>query len=168
MTKGKKIYTAIALILLVLLYIMIFFFSSENAEQSSDISVRVTKALLQIYYKIMGGGEGPAVEYTVSSTEGLIRKLAHFTEYAGVGFLSYSMVAAWHGTVWKGQLFVVVQLIVSAGLDEFHQYFVPGRNAAFTDVLIDTAGGIAGIAVVLAGTFLWKRKKQKKLVKKEL
>lgn len=168
MTKGKKIYTAIALILLVLLYIMIFFFSSENAEQSSDISVRVTKALLQIYYKIMGGGEGPAVEYTVSSTEGLIRKMAHFTEYAGVGFLSYSMVAAWHGTVWKGQLFVVVQLIVSAGLDEFHQYFVPGRNAAFTDVLIDTAGGIAGMFVVLAGTFLWNRKKQKKPVKKKL
>lgn len=157
MIKWKKLYTIIALSLLILLYIMIFFLSSENGDQSSDISMRVTRAFWRIYYKIAGGGEGPVVEYTVSSTEGFIRKLAHFIEYAGVGFLSYSIVVTWYGTVRKGQLLVVIQLFVSAGLDEIHQYFVPGRNAAFTDVLLDTAGGIAGMGIILAGIFIFYR-----------
>lgn len=154
---GKKIYTVIAFILLIILYLMIFFLSSEDADRSSDISTRVTKALLQFYYRIKGGsGNQQIAGYAVSSAEGFIRKLAHFTEYACVGFLSYSIVVIWFGTIWKGRLLVVLQLLLSAGADELHQYFVPGRNAAVKDVLIDTAGGIAGMLVILAGVFIWK------------
>ncbi len=154
----KKCYTAVALILLILLYLMIFFLSSEDAESSSDISTRVTKALLQFYYSIKGSGESQQnMGYVVSTTEGFIRKLAHFAEYAGVGFLSYSIVAAWYGTGWKGRLFVLLQLLLSSGADEFHQYFVPGRNASVKDVMLDLAGGIAGMIVILLWVFLWKR-----------
>lgn len=154
---GKKIYTVIALLLLMILYLMIFYFSSEDADRSSDITTRVTKALLQFYYKIKGGsGNQQIAGYTVSSAEGFIRKLAHFTEYACVGFLSYSIVVVWFGTIWKGRFWVIVQLLLSAAADELHQYFVPGRNAAVKDVLIDTAGGIAGMLVILAGALLWR------------
>lgn len=148
----------IALLLLIILYIMIFFLSSEDADSSSNISMKVTKILLQIYDKITGGRGGePAAAYVASSAEGVVRKLAHFTEYAGVGFLSYSIVVTWYGTIWKGRLFVVMQLLLSAGADEFHQYFVPGRHASVKDVLIDTAGGIAGMIVILTGSFLRKK-----------
>ncbi len=154
----KKCYTLVALMLLILLYLMIFFLSSEDAESSSDISTRVTKALLQFYYSIKGsGGNQQNIGYVVSATEGFIRKLAHFAEYAGVGFLSYSIVAAWYGTIWKGRLVVLIQLLLSAGADEVHQYFVPGRNASVKDVMIDLAGGIAGMIVMLLWIFLWKR-----------
>ncbi|MEM3043787.1 MAG: VanZ family protein, partial [Thermoplasmata archaeon] len=33
--------------------------------------------------------------------------------------------------------------------DEVHQYFVPMREASVIDVLIDTAGGLIGVAAVL-------------------
>ena len=40
------------------------------------------------------------------------------------------------------------RLFLSAGADEVHQYFVPGRHASIWDVLIDVSGGIVGMAAV--------------------
>ena len=66
-----------------------------------------------------------------------------------MGLLSYSIVVLWYKPLWRGRFFVLLQLVISAGMDEFHQYFIPGRFASFKDVLIDTAGGIAGILVII-------------------
>lgn len=151
--KLKKIYTAAAVILLTALYIAIFCFSGEDGESSSALSGRVTDALLNFYYRITAGdgGYGPEVfVYEADSLEGIIRKLAHFMEYLCMGLLSYSLVAVWYGTRVRGCLLVLLQIFLSAGLDEFHQYFVPGRCASFRDVMIDTAGGGVGILLILA------------------
>ncbi len=154
--KVKKIYTVTAIILLALLYIVIFCFSAEDAQKSSSVSVRVTEMLLNIYYKITGGSTGigstggEEVADAIPILEGLVRKLAHFTEYMCMGFLSYSIVVLWYRPLWKGWLFVLVQVFLSAGIDEIHQYFIPGRYASFKDVMIDTAGGIAGMLFLLA------------------
>lgn len=154
--KARKIYTVAALCMLIALYIAIFCFSAEDGESSSDLSSRVTKMILDIYYRITaggvgGGGTGAMVQEDTAMfdyVEGIVRKLAHFTEYMCVGFLSYSLVALWYSHVWKGRFFVLCQLFLSAGLDEFHQYFVPGRHASLKDVLIDTAGGITGMLII--------------------
>ncbi|MCM1133999.1 MAG: VanZ family protein [Clostridium sp.] len=154
--KIKKIYTAAAVILLIALYIVIFCFSAEDGETSSLASSAVTEALLKGYYGITGGSREKLAE-TVVLLEGYVRKAAHFTEYMGVGLLSYSIVVLWYGTARKGKLLVAGQVFLSAGLDEFHQYFIPGRSAAFKDVLIDTAGGIMGILIVLLIVLLTKK-----------
>ena len=46
----------------------------------------------------------------------------------------------------KTQAKIVAVLFVFgyACSDEFHQYFIEGREAAFRDVMIDTSGGIVG------------------------
>ena len=52
---------------------------------------------------------------------------------------------------------VGLALLVSvtyAAADEFHQTLVPGRGGAITDVLIDAAGALAGIALLGAW---WRR-----------
>jgi VanZ family protein len=41
-------------------------------------------------------------------------------------------------------------------LDEFHQLFVPGRNAEIWDVVADTSGGMLGIYLLY---FLMRRRK---------
>lgn len=133
--------------LLLVLYGMIFFFSAEDGTRSSAVSARVTKALVSGYCGLMGKG-AEAITEMVLLLEGLIRKLAHFLEYMGVGFLSFSIVALWRGVSRRGVLAVLLQVFFSAALDELHQYFVPGRWASFKDVLIDTAGGLAGILVI--------------------
>ncbi len=156
--KSKIIITIIAGILLVCCYGMIFLFSSDNAEESSGISRAIADFLGHWYYRIFGGGNAagpydPNAGYAFESLEKLIRKLAHFTEYMAVGFLSFLIVLLWMKKIGTGIRIVILQIFLSAVLDEFHQYFVPGRYASFFDVLIDTMGGIAGILLSL-----WIRK----------
>ena len=143
--------TAVLIVLLFLIYVMIFNFSAEDATASSGVSQKVTRWLLQIYYKLQGNTGGltviPAGE--VDEAEAVIRKLAHFTEYMLVGLLSLWIWLLWKAKRLRCSAFVLVQLVISASLDEFHQYFVPGRYASIRDVLIDTAGGLTGMLLVL-------------------
>ena len=48
--------------------------------------------------------------------------------------------------------------------DEFHQLFVPGRGAEFTDVCIDSSGALVGIFLIFlffaARTKLQRKKEQ--------
>lgn len=150
----RKIYTVIAVSLLIMLYIMIFWFSAEDGDSSSAISSRITKGILDLYYRIAGVKNIPdsAVVGDVFSLEGIIRKLAHFGEYMCMGFLSYSLVTIWYEPVWRGRLWILLQLFLSAGLDEFHQSFIPGRHASMKDVMIDMTGGITGMLVIV----LWQ------------
>ena len=150
--KKKKLYTIVAVILLAAMYIIIFNFSADSGDESSDISARIADFIYKIYYKIVGSGTGAPVEAVVEQAdplEAFIRKLAHFTEYLCVGFLSYGIMLMWYKHKWKGRGLVVLQVFLSGALDEFHQYFVPGRWASFKDVLIDTAGGVAGILLLV-------------------
>lgn len=155
--KRKKIYTVIAISLLIVLYIAIFCFSAEDGENSSDLSNKVTEFVARVYYKIVGSGSrGGGSEGAALPLEGLIRKLAHFLEYMCVGVLSYSLVVLWHKPARMGSLAVVLKLLISAGLDEFHQFFIPGRYASMKDVMIDVAGGITGILLIAVGTNIRK------------
>lgn len=149
--KKKKIITVVLVVLLVMVYVMIFSFSAENGEASSDASVKITKWLVKIYYRLINGFQGNSnvILETVAETEGSIRKLAHFIEYMAVGFLSLGIAVMWVEHIGKAFMLIVVQLIVSAGCDEIHQYFVPGRYSSIKDVMIDTTGGIAGMLVIL-------------------
>ena len=156
--KAKKIYTMVAFVMLIALYIVIFRFSAEDGEQSSDVSTRVTEALLKGYYGLLGKS-GEVTTELVLLLEGVVRKLAHFLEYMAMGFLSYSIVVTWRNISKKGTLAVTLQVFISAALDECHQYFIPGRCAALKDVFIDTAGGITGILVIILFTKFFCKKR---------
>lgn len=156
--RRKKIYTIIAVVLLLLLYLSIFCFSAADGESSSRTSNKVTELLLRLVYGVREGAAGQGINaYQVSNAEGIIRKIAHFLEYMGVGTLSYGIFIMWSYPVFKCGGWVLLQLFVSAVLDEIHQYFVPGRYASFRDVMIDMAGGIVGMALIL----VWKGIREK-------
>jgi VanZ family protein len=83
-----------------------------------------------------------------------IRKCAHFTEYF---ILSWLILRGFRGdqkvTKIEWALLAIFLVFAYAGLDEFHQSFVPGRTASFRDVLIDTSGGIAAQVVAALEMF---------------
>ena len=98
-----------------------------------------------------------ASHQTLELLHHVIRKCAHFTEYFILSLLIFRGIRAgekgWH---LRWALVTVLIVFGYAALDEFHQSFVPGRQAAFTDVLIDTSGGIAAqliasLVVLLGG-----------------
>lgn len=91
----------------------------------------------------------------------LLRKAAHFTEFACLGLL-----LTWLRGMNRKKLaaiFPVLGGLTVALVDETIQGFVPGRTPMVTDVLIDTAGAFFGMLVLLGGYHLYKRIKSKHL-----
>ena len=82
----------------------------------------------------------------------VVRKLAHFSEYALLGLLTgllrarLNHAAAPRAAVVASVLWPVLAPVV----DECIQRFVPGRSGQPTDVLIDLSGVLLGTLVALA------------------
>ena len=81
---------------------------------------------------------------TMTTIHFITRKLAHFTEYAILGFLA----ARAFRTSPRWFLISAVLIVVYALLDEYHQSFVPSRTASVFDSLIDIAGGISALIFI--------------------
>jgi VanZ family protein len=84
----------------------------------------------------------------------LIRKAAHFTEYATLALLAArAFLCSTHPSLrrrWWLHAFVLVA--ACALLDEYHQSFVPTRTSTIYDSLLDMTGGACALAVVT----LWR------------
>ena len=82
----------------------------------------------------------------------LVRKTAHFTEYAILGALFYLNVIQLPklNRYPKKILLPIFFSFLYACTDEIHQIFVPGRSAQFRDILIDTLGASFGCLLIHA------------------
>jgi VanZ family protein len=79
-----------------------------------------------------------------------IRKAAHITEFAVFSIAVFHGVRAErYGWRLNWALLTLLIAVCYAGLDEWHQSFVPLRAARFRDVLIDSSGAL------LAQVFVW-------------
>ncbi len=125
-------------ILTVAVMIFIFKFSSDTGEESEAIS----QNLLGIIIEFIG-------QFISHNT---LRKLAHFTEFAALGFC---VTGAIHFTFGKRKLIIsLVPCIIYAISDEIHQYFVPERACRIFDVFVDSSGSLTGILIFFAFIFL--------------
>jgi len=87
---------------------------------------------------------------TLATIHFITRKIAHFTEYAILGFLAARAFRTSPRPAISNRWFLicVILVIVYALLDEYHQSFVPSRTASIFDSLIDMAGGLTALLVV--------------------
>lgn len=67
----------------------------------------------------------------------VLRKIAHFGEYAVLGLLLVRATGR--------EPLAALAGVAYAASDELHQHFVRGRHAAFRDVAIDAAGVLTGL-----------------------
>ena len=85
---------------------------------------------------------------------GLLRKIAHFTEFAALGAcLTWRM-----GMLKKHYGRALAFGAAAACVDETIQRFVPDRGPSIRDVCIDTCGVVTGMLFLLFGHYLVKRK----------
>jgi len=77
----------------------------------------------------------------------LVRKAAHFTEYAVLGWLAGRAFVSSSREFLTRNWFIAALLltIVQALLDEYHQSFVPTRTASPFDSIIDISGGLLAL-----------------------
>jgi len=79
-----------------------------------------------------------------------VRKGAHMTEYGILALLLWrplrkpvqSQAHVWH---WPAAGFVLSLVALYAASDEFHQRFVPSREASVWDVLLDILGAVLAL-----------------------
>lgn len=135
---------------IIMLY-LIFNFSVQNGEVSSNLSYKVSYKISTISDQIFSRelSEDELVYYT-ETIEGPVRKLAHMGEYFALALaISFPLYVYGRRGI-QLILFSLILCVVFASLDEFHQYFVSGRTASPRDVLIDSIGSSLGIAVFYA------------------
>ena len=153
----KKV-KVISLIVTFFVMALIFFFSSQPAEVSSQTSSGITKIVANI---IASCSERLNPDYVYRAIHTLIRKTAHFTLFFVLG-LSVVNTASVVFSLKSVKLMVcsVVFCILYAMSDELHQMVVPGRGAMVSDVVIDTLGSIFAVFMYMFIKRIYIRRKK--------
>ena len=118
----------------------IFYMSNQPANISDSQSFKAMAVLEGIGIDV-NGIFGELANFVV-------RKCAHFLEYMILAFLTMNVVKMYFAFKVSSVLSVIF-VFLYACTDEFHQLFIPGREGAFRDVMIDSCGALFGIAVII-------------------
>lgn len=111
-------------------------------------------------FLIFLGSSLPTAQVSGNSLVNFVaHKLVHFCEYSLLYLLSYRSLVDdfWQlnkNSILKAMIFVSFFSL----LDEYHQSFVPGRQARLADVVIDLASALIALS-------LWQFSRQRKLQK---
>ena len=137
--------------------VVIFLFSAQNDSQSGDTSGVIVRWFLSLIYPGFDGFAPERQTEILAFWHLIIRKGAHFTEYAVLAMLVANALRVCGKYRW------FLPVVISAGYavtDEIHQYFVPGRACRLLDMGIDTCGAIFGTAVFALAVFLLRKLKK--------
>lgn len=88
-----------------------------------------------------------AAPETLRAVHEVVRKIAHPTEYAILGWLLARALDQPGRSAAALAALAIAFAAAYASLDELHQLFVPSRTAALGDVLLDTTGAAVGAAL---------------------
>ena len=145
-------YQLFFMILTIAVMVIIFMFSSQNAEESSGTSFGLTEAVVKIIDNDYAKRSPERQQEIWSQASFIVRKLAHFTVYTALGFCA-SMTVGKRKLFSVKSLFVIVFGFLYAFSDEVHQTFSEGRSCEFRDMMIDTSGVTLG--TLLSITFIF-------------
>ena len=169
------------LVLMILWMVLIFVFSARPAEVSSEDSRSVGLLIGELFIPGFEEQSAEAQDRFAEKVDYPIRKAAHASEYALLGLLTAGVYIAGGAAdagkvndkkkadirnrkkrmpISRGILIPWVITTAYAATDEMHQLFVPGRSGQVSDVLLDSAGAMAGLAVLGGIRFLVQRRRE--------
>ena len=143
MSKNNK--SVVWLIITVVWMTVIFCFSAQPADVSTDTSLRVGMTIGKM--SVPDFSKLPKEEQIdyAKKIEFPVRKMAHATEYAILGCLLTNLCLTF--PMRKAYMWGWLMGSAYAATDEFHQLFVSGRSGQITDVMLDSVGCLAGCLV---------------------
>lgn len=160
----KKI---ILFILLAACMIMIFLFSSQNAEISGNLSEGITYRIACIFVQDFKTFSTEKQTEIVEGMHFYIRKAAHFSEYALLGMLTFLNACQYFSKTETRFLITLPFCLLYASADEFHQLFTDGRCGSPVDVTIDFSGAVTGTLFIFVVLMIINRiKKSQKTIDK--
>jgi VanZ family protein len=123
---------------------MALIFGASTDLGSTQHTSRIIRPLLQFLWPNVS-------DKTVHDVQVAIRKTGHLSGYAALAALTWRafqkgfFVAGWS---WRSARLAEVVAALYAATDEFHQSFVPTREASIWDVLIDATGAAIGLTLI--------------------
>ena len=158
----------IAGILALLWMCVIFAFSAQKEEESSEVSEAFSYRIVSstgLFFRLNLDEED--LQRIAGAIESAVRKTAHMTEFGILSVLVYVWLGKWQIAVGKKMSIAAIFAILYAASDEFHQLFVPGRAGSIRDVVIDGMGAVLGVCIFVGVkkciSFLWNRHKSRKI-----
>ena len=131
--KKNKFFAAVFWALTLTVMVMIFMFSAATGEESEAVSQNLLSKIIEFIGNYI--------------SHNFLRKLAHFSEFAALGFC---MTGAIHFTFGKRNFYLpLIPCVLYAVSDEIHQHFVPERACRVFDMFVDTCGIMTGIGIFL-------------------
>lgn len=121
---------------------MIFWFSAQNGGASSQLSGGITEKVVEVVEPDYDSLPEPEQQTLFDAVQFAVRKSAHFSEYALLGFLLRLLCASY--ALRRGGLVAWLCGTGYAATDELHQWFVAARSAMWQDVCLDSVGVFAG------------------------
>lgn len=82
-------------------------------------------------------------------------KLAHVMTFALIGG-AFALATGTRG--WRRAICCVAGAVLAGALDEWHQAYLPGRNASWIDLLADGVGGLLAAALLRLECWLAHRR----------
>lgn len=146
--------------LMILIMALIFFFSAQSGEDSGNTSGFITQMILRVIRPDFDSLSADAQARLLDTVHLIVRKGAHFSEFAALAFVMYLLLRTY-----PIKLFGVCSWLgatLYAVTDEIHQLFVGERAGSIKDVLIDSCGAAAGVALAYL-LIKWKLKERKKV-----
>lgn len=164
MDKTKKspiLKRVISLIFLLLWMGLIFFFSHQTATESSNVS----HGLIELVVKfVMPNISQQALLGIRAAWNFLVRKFAHFSLYAVLGFFSFQAVITYEKIPLLLRAFLSFLIGAAYSVtDEYHQTFIEGRSGELRDVIIDSSGVLLAVLFCLAVYSLHRYIKNKRV-----
>ena len=141
-------------LLVALMVIFIFSNSAASAGTSNGMSLTVSEWIRPVLNTV---GLHPETDFL----NFVIRKLAHFSEYALLGCL-IAIAYRLQPWSWMKSKAALLPFFIIPVLDENLQRFSAGRSCELRDMLIDSAGMAAGLflAIVLLGIVGHQKKQE--------
>ena len=128
-------------------------FASSSSFSASNTSRIIRPLLLWLFPEIS--------EASLAYVHFLVRKAAHFSEYAVLALLAARAFRTSQREKLRRRWWLAAFALVAcvALLDEYHQSFLPTRTGTVYDSLLDMAGGAAALAC--AAAWLARRRRRK-------
>ena len=139
----------------------IFYQGTREIEVSMNNSNQVLETVVNVDEQVGRSASAPSIKhynteekvkseisllskFSYEQLSYMIRKSAHFFEYAVLAILIGSLLYSYRYTWMNRIIYALFMVLLCAILDEYFQSFVDGRNSSVKDILIDFSGAIVG------------------------
>lgn len=134
----NKFLAGIFWLLSVIVMVLIFMFSAATGDESEAVSQNLLDKIIEFIGNLI--------------SHNTLRKLAHFSEFAALGFCVSGAIRYTFG---KQKFYVpLIPCFLYAVSDEVHQHFVPERACRVFDIFVDTCGVMTGIGIFILLIFI--------------